>query len=182
MDLLNKNFQQWGIFEKCLSKDEMIVGYYGHHSLKQFIRAKPIRFGYKLWAICAESGYCFNFSLYCGKNSNDYQNTGSLGSQVVMKMLSTEDNPLFHLVYFNNFFTSYSLRVQLREKGFRATGTLRDARTANYPLKPPKKWIKWRAERTTIDSTQKTKSSLSDGKITNQLRWLPISIGLNLLP
>ena len=51
MDLLNKNLQQWEIFEKYLSIGKMIVQYYGHHSLKQFIRAKPIRFGYKLWAI-----------------------------------------------------------------------------------------------------------------------------------
>ena len=64
VDLLNKNFQQWEIFEKYLPIAEMIVRYYGHHSLKQFIRAKPIRFGYKLWAMCGESGHSFNFSLY----------------------------------------------------------------------------------------------------------------------
>ena len=72
------------------------------------------------------------------KNPNDYENTGSLGSQVVMKMLSTVDNPLFHVVYFDNFFISHSLLVQLREKGFRATGSVRDARTANCFLKPAK--------------------------------------------
>lgn len=45
----------------------MTVRYYGHNSLKQFIHAKPIRFGYKLWAMCGDDGYCYNFSLYCGK-------------------------------------------------------------------------------------------------------------------
>ena len=59
MDLLNKNFQQWGIFEKYLSIDEMIVRCYGHHSLKQFIRAKPIKFGYKLWAVKAGTASTF---------------------------------------------------------------------------------------------------------------------------
>ena len=39
MDILHKNFQQWGIFDKYLPIDETIVQYYGHHSLKQFIRA-----------------------------------------------------------------------------------------------------------------------------------------------
>ena len=146
----------------------MIVRYYGHHLSKQFIRAKPIRFGYKLWAMCGESGYCFNFSLYCGKKSNDYENTRSLGSRVVMKMLSTVDNPSFHVVYFDNFFTSHSLLVQLREKGFRATGTVRDARTGSCPLKPVKEMDKMeREKRTATDSTLKTKSSLLDGKITN---------------
>ena len=88
MDLINKNFQQWGIFEKYLSIDKTIVRYYRHHSLKQFIRAKPIRFGYELWAMCCESGYCLDFSLNCEIYPNDYENTGSLGSRVVMKILS----------------------------------------------------------------------------------------------
>ena len=53
-------------------------------------------------------------------------------------MLPTVDNPSFHIVYFDNFFTSYSLLVQLREKGFRATETIRDVRITNCPLKPAK--------------------------------------------
>ena len=67
-DIVQKNFNQFGLFESNLSIDEMIVRYYGHPSLKQFIRGKPIRFGYKLWAACGSSGYCYNFDLYCGKN------------------------------------------------------------------------------------------------------------------
>ena len=55
-----------------------------------------------------------------------------------MKMLSTVGNPSFHGIYFDNFFTSHSLLVQLREKGFRAIGTVRDARTASCSLKPTK--------------------------------------------
>ena len=53
-------------------------------------------------------------------------------------MLSTVNNPSFHVVYFDNFFTSHSLLVQLRQKGFRATRTVRDVRTTNCPLKPAK--------------------------------------------
>ena len=37
---------QFGVFEECLAVDERIVRYYGHNSLKQFIRSKPIIFGY----------------------------------------------------------------------------------------------------------------------------------------
>ena len=57
-------------------------------------------------------------------------------------MLSTVDNPSFHVVYFDNIFTSHSLLVKLREKDFRATGTIRDARTTNCPLKPVKEMDK----------------------------------------
>ncbi|XP_049813954.1 piggyBac transposable element-derived protein 3-like [Schistocerca nitens] len=45
---INDSFQKFGIFEEILSTDEMIVKYYGQSGLKQFIRGKPIRFGYKL--------------------------------------------------------------------------------------------------------------------------------------
>jgi DNA excision repair protein ERCC-6 len=68
MEMINVAFQQSGIFEEFLSVDEMIVKDYGHNSLKQFIRGKPIRFGYKLCSLCGTSGYCFNFRLYCGKD------------------------------------------------------------------------------------------------------------------
>lgn len=137
MELMNEKFQQWGVFQKHLSVDEMIVRYYGHHSVKQFIRNKPIRFGYKLWALCGDSGYCFHFSLYCGKETSETVHV-PLGSRVVMNMLSVVDDPRSHVVFFDNFFTSYALLVQLKEKGFRATGTVRDGRIAKCPLKTVK--------------------------------------------
>ena len=37
LDGLNANFAKFGIFVSALSIDEMIVRYYGHHGLKQFI-------------------------------------------------------------------------------------------------------------------------------------------------
>jgi DNA excision repair protein ERCC-6 len=63
MEMMKVAFQQFGIFEEFLSIDEIIVKYYGHNSLKQFIRGKPIRFGYKLLALCGTSVHCFNFRL-----------------------------------------------------------------------------------------------------------------------
>ena len=35
------------------SIDEIMIPYYGRHSTKQFIYGKPIRFGYKVWSLCA---------------------------------------------------------------------------------------------------------------------------------
>lgn len=136
VDIINKNFRKWGIFQKHLSIDEMMVKYYGHHGLKQFIRGKPIRFGYKLWAMCGDSGYCFNFSLYCGKETT--QGSGPLGTRVVTNMLSVVDDPYGYTVHFDNYFTSYGLLTILKEKGFRASGTIRDNRTEKCPLKPVK--------------------------------------------
>jgi len=58
---MNKQFKKFGVFSKNLSIDEQMIRYYGHHYLKQFIRGKPIRFGFKEWAMCcSETGYCFH--------------------------------------------------------------------------------------------------------------------------
>lgn len=136
LDRVNENFRKFGIFQENLSVDEMIVRYYGHHSLKQFIRAKPIRFGYKLWAMCGEDGYCYCFSLYTGKETQ--QLSDPLGTRVVLKMLSIVENPKSHCVYFDNFFTSHELLHRLREMQFRATGTIRENRTAKCPVQATK--------------------------------------------
>ncbi|KAG5877861.1 hypothetical protein JTB14_036437 [Gonioctena quinquepunctata] len=55
--------------EKHMSYDESMIKYYGRHPCKQFIRGKPIRFGYKMWALNTTSGYSVDCELYQGKNS-----------------------------------------------------------------------------------------------------------------
>ena len=49
-----------------LSIDESMVPYYGRHSCKQFIRGKPIRFGYKVWMLSTSLGYVVKFEPYQG--------------------------------------------------------------------------------------------------------------------
>ena len=55
--MFQKSFRKFRIYEENLAVDEIILRYYGHNSLKRFIRAKPIHFGYQLWALYAVSGY-----------------------------------------------------------------------------------------------------------------------------
>ena len=138
ISMMNASFQQFGIFCENLSIDEMIVKYYGHHTLKQFIRGKPIRFGYKLWALCGSNGYCFNFDLYCGKETTNKNSDLGVGSRVVLNMLECTEHPQGHTVYFDNYFTSRDLLLHLRSIGYRATGTVRENRTDKCPLQTTK--------------------------------------------
>ena len=46
--LLNKKFQQYAPNKEFYSFDESICEYYGRHGCKQFLRGKPIRFGFKI--------------------------------------------------------------------------------------------------------------------------------------
>ena len=63
------NCQQFRIFHKKLSIDEGMVPYRGKHLIKQFIRNKPVRFGYKIWFMCGTDGYPYHFQIYKGKET-----------------------------------------------------------------------------------------------------------------
>ncbi|RZB41560.1 DDE Tnp 1 7 domain containing protein, partial [Asbolus verrucosus] len=47
-----------------------MMSYFSRHSVKQFIRGKPIRYGYKMWCLCEPNGYLIQYMLYQGKESN----------------------------------------------------------------------------------------------------------------
>lgn len=95
------------------------------------VKGKPIRYGYKIWCLCDDKGYLFNFSVYTGRSQRP---TEPLGTNVVNNMISTIDSPSSYRLYFDNFFTSVPLLVNLRDKGFRATGTIRENRSLKAPL------------------------------------------------
>ncbi|XP_066955141.1 piggyBac transposable element-derived protein 2-like [Macrobrachium rosenbergii] len=134
-DMLRDNCQKHGIVHEFLSIDGSMIPYHGHHSAKQFIRNKPVGFGYKMWMMCSADGYPYNFSIYCGKDENRKL---PLGSQVVMDMLQPVVNKDSHVIFFDNFFTSYALMVDLTKQDFRARGTIRENRTEKCHLLPKK--------------------------------------------
>ena len=124
---LLKNCQQFGIFDKLLSIDESMVPYRGHFLIKQYIRNKPIRFGYKFWFLCEADGYPYNFELYKGKDDGRKE---PLGTSAVERMSSIieSDKCKNHILDFDNFFTRCSLLVDLAGKNLRAIGTVRSNR------------------------------------------------------
>ena len=112
-----------------------MVQYYGHNSIKQFIRSKPIRFGLKNWALCGSSGYCYHLKLYCGREKN-IQEKSPLGSRVVLHLLDQVKRLMSnsHCVAMDNFFTSHELLVTLSRMDIPTIGTIRENRTAHCPL------------------------------------------------
>lgn len=135
-DLMNEKFMQFGLFTHNLSIDEQMIAYYGRHSCKMFIKGKPIRFGFKYWALCSAEGYLYSFMPYGGAKAVPdpvYAEYG-LGETVVLKLLSKLENPLQHCVAFDNFFTSHQLVSRLSQMNYFCTGTIRDNRTKSAPL------------------------------------------------
>lgn len=136
LNIFRENIMKFVFFSTALSIDEMMLKFFGRLSIKQFIRAKPIRFGIKMWAVCSSDGYLFSFDVYCGKNSEEGKKLSNIaqGSQVVLQMINdllTDRSPRklsdFHL-YFDNLFCSPDLLVHLKKLNVRATGVVRKDR------------------------------------------------------
>ena len=103
---LKTQCQQFGVFHESLSIDESMVPYRGLHSAKQYLKNKPVKFGYKIWMMCSQDGYPYNFEIYCGKN--DDRKT-PLRTYVVNTMVEPITDIDSHVIYFDNFFHKLSV-------------------------------------------------------------------------
>ena len=143
LNILNRNFlaSSHGFGPTDVSIDESMISYYGRHPTKQFIRGKPIRWGYKGWVTASPLGYAFAIDLDQAKhrpeNQTDYRNQFGLGGEVVLDFLDylvTQYGERKFSLYFDNFFTSIKLLEHIRERGHGATGTVRCNRLEKCPL------------------------------------------------
>ena len=69
----------------------------------------------------SHTGYFTKFEVYCGKGTSPEKH---LGTRVV-KALTDPMKGKFHHLYFDNFFTSEALMVDLEKEGLYACGTAR---------------------------------------------------------
>jgi hypothetical protein len=97
----------------------------GHHSAKQYLKMKPIKWGFKWWCRCAsDTGYLYQIELYLGKKDSEEHN---LGEGVVLH-LSESLEGTYCALYFDNFFTSPKLVDTLFKNGIYGVGTVRQNR------------------------------------------------------
>ena len=134
---LNENFLKYGPATEYFSVDECIVPYFGRHSSKQFIRGKPIRFGFKAWVIASQRGYVYQFSPYPGaaEKPTPEHDLGPSANVVIylMKVIQKRFMDTQLHVTMDNYFTSISLLRYLNELNIKATGTIRRPRIPNAP-------------------------------------------------
>ena len=134
--MLNERCLRFYPFTQQLSIDESMVPYFGRHPSKQFLRLKPVRFGYKLWTLSTNLGYVIQFEPYAGAKQDSQEKTEfGLGGAVVLDLLSEMPVSLPYHVAFDNYFTSLKLLEYLSTKGIAATGTIRANRLEKCPLR-----------------------------------------------
>ena len=110
-----------------MSVDETVVPYFGRHPTKQFIRNKPVRFGYKLCSLATSGGYVIQFKPYGGgaKDKSQEQLDFGLAGSVILDLISELPQSLPYQITFDNFFTSVKLLDHLGARGLGAIGTIR---------------------------------------------------------
>lgn len=131
---------------KNISVDEGMIPYRGRLSFKQYMPAKPTRYGIKVW-MAADScnGYVLNFDVYLGKEPN-HRRINGLGYDVVTQLTRPFMNNN-HCVYFDNFFSSVILFEDLQKNGTYACATVRCnrkdlPRCARDKLRPGEKIVR----------------------------------------
>ncbi|XP_040264689.1 piggyBac transposable element-derived protein 4-like [Bufo bufo] len=80
----NRCFQAARNPSKQQSIDEHMIKYKGQNIIKQYIRNKPVKWGFKLWCRCdAISGYLYQFDIYTGRKTDTEH---GLGESVIEKI------------------------------------------------------------------------------------------------
>nr|CAH7714459.1 unnamed protein product [Callosobruchus chinensis] len=125
IDHLTSVFQTAFTPYRHLSVDESMCAFKGRTTLKQYMPMKPIKRGFKIWALaCATTGYLLNFQIYQGKAESTCD---TLGERVIIDLTENIKNRGYCL-YFDNFFTTIPLMQKLLDRGLFGCGTLRQNR------------------------------------------------------
>ena len=140
---LNEQYLANYLPEQSIKIHESIVPSFGRHGCKQYMRNKPVKFGYKFWAVATPLGYAIQFYPYAGKDENYYSNLGLGGSLVatLAEKLPSQVGSNYRIIM-DNFFTSPNLLRILKAKGIAATETFRINCVGNAPLRPIKEMEK----------------------------------------
>lgn len=102
--------------------DESMIKFKGRLSFRQYLPAKPVKWGVKMWSLCeSTTGYRHRFQIYTGKE--DGQERG-LSHRVVMDLVHHIEQKN-NRVFMDNFYTGTELLSQLVVHGVYACGTIR---------------------------------------------------------
>lgn len=128
--------------EADYSIDESMIPYKGKRAghLRQYIKNKPKKWGFKFFIRAGVSGIVYDFLPYGGSSTffdttfDEVEKTLGTSAQFVTVLCRTIPDGLHSQVFMDNFFTSIELIEYLKSKNLHVLGTIRKDRLRNCTL------------------------------------------------
>lgn len=165
IDAIVNNFKATPMTEK-LCVDEQMIPFKGRHQLKVYLKSKPKKWGYKAFVLCGSDGIVYNWELYSGAVALDpYLPDVGVSGNVVLRLSKVIPRNYFHKIYFDNWFNSLKLQVELHKIGIHCLGTVRNNRLRNCSFTNDKEMAK--KGRGSIEE----KTTIIDGVKLTAIKW-----------
>ncbi|XP_065651777.1 piggyBac transposable element-derived protein 3-like [Hydra vulgaris] len=127
-DEINSSAKRLVHQSEFVSVDETMVRYFGPHPLKQAIREKPERYGWKVWCLATAEGELLACQPYAGLKTKIKNNGLGQGPDVVLSLSEQYGLKKGTKVACDNLFTSFDLLDHMGEHGWGVVGTVRQNR------------------------------------------------------
>lgn len=111
--MLNRNFKSHWVPFQNIAVDETLFAFKGKYSARQHVPLKPNSTGLKIWLLADETGYCYSFWLYEGKENS----TRSSKPIDVLLDFAAELPTSNYIIYADSFFGSLQAAEQLSGQG-----------------------------------------------------------------
>ena len=135
LDHLTTRFQEvYTPYQNC-TIDESMIKFKGRLSFRQYLPAKPIKWGIKVWVLCeSDTGYVYNMQVYTGKVEGRQEK--GMAHRVCMDLLTPVLGTNLH-VYMDNLYTSVGLLNDLHVRSVKAcAGRKIHAGTRHFAVLP----------------------------------------------
>jgi len=123
---MNENFRSLFCLGQWVSLDEGMIPFKGRSFLKQYLPMKPIKWGFKLFALCcAATGYFYNIMVYEGEGTVEDDTGHGMTYHVVMQLLDMADiDNSNRILVCDRYYTGLQLFFDLVSKrGIECVGT-----------------------------------------------------------
>ena len=122
---------------KEVTVDEAMIAFRGRLSFRQYLPAKPTKYGIKVWVRAdSNNGFVNEFQIYIGKPAGAQREVG-LGKRVVLD-LTEKIRDKRHHVFIDNYFNSVELIEELLSRNLYGCGTVRsNIKDLPEQMRPP---------------------------------------------